>query len=382
MEIPEISPAERQDALGYARMINLFALALYRDLCKQGGNLFFSPYSISMVMAMVFAGADGETESQIADVMQFSADRPLLNSAAAALAAELNTRPVEWLAANQIWPHKGYPLRLEFLRLIQETYGVSIAPVDFSQPEAAREQINSWISERTGARIPALIPRGYLTDLTRLVLTNAVYFRGQWQRAFDAQKTVEKQFYRTPVDRVLVPMMSDNRSIDYYEDETVKMVDLPYSGGDLVMTVMLPTEMAAFERDWEPKDLLNKLYRLNETSVNLVLPRFSARSWFDLNQPLIDMGMPLAFDAELADFSGMDPAKMLFLRAVLHQGFIEVDEEGTRATAATAAILALRSAKPPLKTAEFIADRPFLFLVRDRPTGAILFMGRLSDPSA
>ncbi len=358
-----------------------FALDLYHILAAEGGNLCFSPYSISTALAMTYAGARGETARQMAQALHFTLEEARLHPAFAELEAGLKASQdkgdVLMQIANKLWPQVGYPFLETFLTLTEAYYGVTITPLDYRDPEAARLTINAWVEEKTHGKIKDLIGPGLLSPITTLVLVNAIYFKGNWAEQFDPHRTAPVPFWRAPGDTVEVPMMGQAASFPYGETAGCQIVELPYVGEGLAMTFLLPAEpggLAALEADLTVENLERWLADLWETDVEVYLPRFKVTGAFELSRALMSLGMVDAFGG--ADFSGMDGTLSLFISAVVHQAFVEVNEEGAEAAAATAVIMGRGM---PMPRPVFRADHPFLFLLRDRRTGGILFVGRVSD---
>ncbi len=365
-----------------------FAVDLYARLRSQPGNLFLSPHSISTALAMTSAGAAGDTAAQMAATLHLPEEGDV-HAAFAALEAGLRAIQekggVKMSTANSLWPDKASTFLPAFLDLCRKHYGAEITPQDFrGAPEAARKTINDWVSERTGGRIQNLLPPGVIDALTRMVLVNAIYFKGDWAVRFDPAKTEAAKFFAAGGERD-VQMMHRRGSIRYATTDTLHLVELPYAGNDLSMLVLLPREregLPALEAGLTADKLTGWTKALRPRDVKLWLPRFKMEAQFSLKATLSAMGMADAFDMKKADFSGMNGGKDLFIGAVVHKAFVEVNEAGTEAAAATAVVMQTRSAVRPVdEPAEFRADHPFLFFLRDMRTGAILFAGRLSDPA-
>jgi serine protease inhibitor len=364
-----------------------FALDLYQRLRTEEGNLFLSPYSISTVLAMTYAGARGSTETQMAQTLHFTLDQKRLHPAFASLEEGLKTVQekghILFKVANALWPQVGYPLLEEFLALTEEHYGVLTAPVDYGDSEAARRKINAWVEGRTQEKIRELIPQGILTALTRLVLTNAVYFKGKWASQFEKGSTRDAPFWIAPRRSVKVPMMTQEHTFRYGDSDSLQTLELPYVGDDLSMIVLLPKKvdgLVELETALTVENLEKWMGGLGKTRVRVFLPRFKVSRGFGLNDTLASMGMVDAFDDSKANFSGMDGNEnWLYIAAVLHKAFVDVNEEGTEAAAATAAAMAARGIPPPAPV--FRADRPFVFLIRAGRTGSILFLGRVVNPT-
>jgi serpin B len=365
-----------------------FALDLYQQLRAPEGNLFFSPYSISTALAMTYAGARGNTEAEMARVLYFDLDRrtqEALHSAFADLEAHLAQiqakGDIALHVANALWPQVGYAFLATFLDLCQRCYGVSITPVDYAaDSEAARQQINAWVEEKTREKIKELLKPDHVTPLTTLILVNAIYFKGNWASQFDPEDTDDGPFYPLAGDAFKASLMRQKARFGYRGTDDIQVLELPYVGGDLSMLVLLPRErdgLPALEAALTTDNLALWTQRLHATEVQVVLPRFKLSGQFDLGETLKAMGMVDAFGA--ADFSGMTGQRDLFISAVVHKAFVDVNEEGTEAAAATAVLMA-RSIPPP--TPVFRADHPFLFLIRENSSGSILFLGRVVDPTA
>jgi serpin B len=365
---------------------NRFALDLYARLRQKPGNLFFSPYSISSALAMTYAGSRNRTETEMAGAMHYSLGQERLHPAFAALGARFETirakNEVEFTAANALWPHKTYQFLPEYLELNRRHYGVEITPVDYvADAEGARRRINDWVEGKTAGKIKDLIGPDVLDSLTRLVLTNAIYFKGSWLAQFEKDATRPMPFRLDATRTKDLPTMFRNGAYRYHADETLQALELPYKGDDLSMIVLLPRAvdgLAAIEKDLDADRLAGIIARLREAEVNVFLPKFSVTSQFGLSDILQAMGMKDAFSMA-ADFSGMDGTTDLLITAVIHKAFVAVDEEGTEAAAATAVVIGLKS-MPMIET--FRADHPFLFLIREKSTGAILFLGRVTDPAS
>jgi serpin B len=256
--------------------------------------------------------------------------------------------------------------------------------VDYAETEPARKTINDWVEKATSEKIKDLIPQGVLTELTRLVLTNAVYFKSDWQDQFTEGETKEGPFTLGDGKTVQAPLMTQWTRVGYMEDEDFQLADLPYKAGVLSMTILLPRKadgLKALEEKLSAKNLAEWLGKANVTHVDLTMPRFKFTSQFGLSKPLKELGMVDAFDPDRADFSGMTSEEKLFISAVLHKAFVAVDEKGTEAAAATAVVMAT-TMMPQQPEVVFRADRPFLFLIRHRPTGTVLFLGRLATPAS
>jgi serpin B len=369
-----------------------FALELYQALRSQPGNLFFSPYSISAALAMVYAGARGETEAQMAQTLHFDLPQADLHASFRALAEELARRGqgaqgtdekgFRLDVVNALWGQKGYKFLEEYLSLLSAYYGAEMQRVNYSQPEKARAAINDWVSKQTEERIKDLIPPGGVDDRTRLVLTNAIYFNAAWANPFWESATADGPFTRLDGSQVTVPMMSRTASSYYAAGDGYQAVELPYDRWETSMVILLPEKdkFEEFEASLDGAKLKQILAGLGSDQVALTMPKFEFDAEFSLADALSAMGMPVAFAAG-ADLSGMTREEDLFISDVFHKAFVSVDENGTEAAASTAVVAVPVSSNPP-KPVEVKVDRPFLFLIRDVETDAILFLGRVVDPGA
>ncbi len=361
-----------------------FALELYRNLQNTEGNLFFSPYSISSALAMTYAGARENTRTQMAQALRFGEDDKVLHAGFKQLREGLEATGKEGknqlMVANSLWPQVNYRLRRAFLNLVKKYYGVKITRVDYAVEETARNKVNGWVDEKTSGKITDLISPGVLDSLTRLVLVNAIYFKGTWEHTFAADQTYEEPFHPSGGEAIQVQMMHQKNSFRYTEDENVQILELPYTGKDLSMLVLLPKIKDGLSQ-LEASLTLDNIKRwenaLEETEVNVAIPRFELAFPFRLDDALQSLGMTDAFTG-MADFSGMEQTRELYLGAVLHKAFIAVNEEGTEAAAATAVIMQTKSIS--FMSVDFIADHPFVFLIRDNKTGTLLFLGRMAQP--
>ncbi len=365
-----------------------FACELYGKLKSAAGdgNVFFSPYSISMALAMTSAGARGETDAQMVKALHFEPDPARRHAAFGAMEANLNAvqkkGQVKLSVANSLWPQQDYKLLKSFLSLVREHYGASVTPLDFRASETARKTINTWVEGKTNQKIKDLIPGGALNATTRLVLVNAIYFKGNWTSPFKAEETQEQPFRLQSGQTVRAPLMFQQKHFNYAEDDEVQALELPYAGDDLSMIVLLPRKedgLASLENSFSPAKLAKWTQAMWSPDVKVYLPKFKMTCRFSLNDTLKAMGMSNAFDQAQADFSGMDGSRSLFISAAVHKAFVEVNEQGTEAAAATGISMALAALpRPPI---EFRADHPFIFLIRERSTGSILFIGRVTQPT-
>ncbi len=360
-----------------------FAFDLYHALRQQGGNLFYSPYSISAALAMTYAGARGETERQMADTLHYTLPQERLHPAFNALDLALTGSDEFTLhIANAIWGQTGHPFLAGFLDALAQNYGAGLRLLDFAkEPEPSRQVINDWVSQQTEERIKDLIPQGGITPATVLVLANAIYFDADWQHPFAEGSTRDGAFHTLDGAQVTAPMMSmaEYPTLSYGQGEGYQVVELPYAGGQMAMLVLVPDagQFEAFEATLDAGRVEAILGSLEPKQVALTMLKFSYQSEFSLAKTLAALGMPAAFVD--ADFAGMDGARELFISDVFHKAFVAVDEAGTEAAAATAVVVAKTAA--PAYDVELTIDRPFVYMIRDVETGAILFVGRVVDPS-
>ena len=366
---------------------NAFAFDLYEELKNVEGNIFFSPYSISTALAMTYAGARGMTEKQMGAALHFTLDQNQFHPAFACLESHLKDiqekGDIELNIANALWAQEDYVFLREFLKLIACNYSAVPNPVDFKRAhEEARKKINAWVEQKTKDKIKDLIKPGVLNSLTRLVLTNAIYFKGRWESHFKKCRTKKNPFWLSIDKSVEVPMMTQKQQFRYMENDRVQILEMPYVGNDLAMIVLLPRKVDSLDQlevDLSVENLNTWIGRLRKREISVFLPKFKITSQFRLGETLASMGMPDAFGGN-ADFSGIDGTKNLFISAVIHKAFVDVNEEGTEAAAATAAVISVTSA-PATPPPTFRADHPFVFLIRDNHSGSILFVGRVVNPN-
>jgi serpin B len=369
-----------------------FAFDLYQALADRDGNLFYSPYSISEALAMTYAGARGETEEQMEDALHFILSQERLHPAFNGLDIELDLRGesaegkdgegFRLNIVNAIWGQKGYHFLPGFLDVLAENYGAGLRVLDFDgEPEKSRVIINNWVGKETEGRIEDLLAEGVIDSLTRLVLTNAIYFNAAWTYPFDENVTREGVFHLLDGEDVYVSMMNQTESFRYVTGDGYEVVELPYDGNELSMVILLPEagNFEEFQNSLSSEKVAEIMDNLSRGQVALSLPKFEFEGSFSLADTLVDMGMPAAFSAA-ADFSGMTGGRDLFIADVIHKAFVSVDEAGTEAAAATAVVMDLTAM--PETPIEIVADRPFIFLIRDIETGAALFVGRLMNPAA
>ncbi len=366
-----------------------FSLALYDQLRNIEGNLLFSPYSISNAFLMTYVGARGNTAQQMRDVLQITADDETLNQRFADYNAQIiannNAAKDEFTSerilaiSNALWIQQDFALSPDYPTTLTNFYNATITPLDFiGAPDEARQLINDTVAEQTRNRILDLIPDGVIDAMTRLILTNAVYFNANWQNPF---KSVESAPFNLLDGTVLdVPAMMVDKNMAYYAENGVTAVAIPYAGWASQMVIIMPDDWASYEAALSENGLPDMLSEPNYVQVALTMPKFKFESSFSLSEALINMGMTDAFNADVADFSGMADAE-LFIQEALHKAFIEVDENGTEAAASTAVIIGVASMPMPVQPIVVNIDKPFLFYIQDNTTGEILFIGRVLNPA-
>lgn len=395
--IPDTSNAPTVDDEAFEALIagqTDFALDLNATLADTlGGNQFFSPYSISLVMSMIYAGADGQTAQEMESTLHLPTDVDVhethhsLFGALSERETTVDRHEDEEIEAfklditNALWAEQHFPFSPEYVDLMDAHYGAGVYEADFiGAPEAERERINSWVAERTDDRIDELLSEDAIDADTRLVLTNAIAFMARWRHEFDPEETEPDTFTALDGSTREVPFMYQDIRTNHASFEGVEAIELPYIGNEVSMVLILPAEgtFESFEADLDADHLWSLFDALSTKTGELYLPHFEVESDLELGDLLETMGMPTAF-SNAADFSGMhaEGARALKIDEVYHQAEVTVDEEGTEAAAATAGVMVPVSAPPSWGTIRI--DRPFLFCIRDRPTDAVLFLGRVTD---
>jgi serpin B len=363
---------------------NAFGFDVYGRLCHKDGNLFFSPFSISTALAMTSAGARGETAKQMDKVLHLGADPAKAQAAYGLLVRNLTkSRQGDHLqlrVANALWTQKGFNLLPGFIEQTKSEYGAGLRSVDFNDAAAACKIINSWVEDQTQDKIKDLIRPGMIQPPPELILTNAIYFKGAWQSPFHEQATREQEFHVTSNEAVKAPMMRQTHEFRYFENESLQALELPYRGGTsmLVFLPRLKDGLSKLEEQLDNDKLGTILREMRRRRVEVELPRFKVESQFQLADVLKQLGMTLPFSAQ-ADFSGISASSKLIISDVVHKAFVDVNEKGTEAAAATAVIV-VRAAAPAGQPISFHADHPFIYLIRDHESGAILFHGRVVNP--
>lgn len=364
---------------------NEFAFELYSKVNSPENNIFFSPYSISSAMAIAYEGSKGKTSEEISSVFHYPSPKILApNFASIYNRLNNNSEKYELRTGNALWAQKDYKFLDDYMSKVESRYEGRATNLDFAnEPEKSAKTINSFIEEQTNDKIKNLIDSNSITPLTKLIITNAVYFKGRWVWEFDKSETKDKDFKISSSRTVKVPMMhmkNDKAQFNYLDNEDLQILELPYQGEKLSMLIILPTE-GINQNSSFTSDKLNELKeKMEKTALDdIYLPKFKFDTKTMLKETLISMGMPLAFDYENADFSGMNGEKALYIGQVIHQAYVKVDEKGTEAAAATAIMKGVTSAAPtPRKI--FNADHPFIFIIQDKENGNILFIGKVANP--
>jgi serpin B len=391
--LPRITPQESlEDIVTLSEKNNDFAIGLYKQISGNEGNLVFSPYSISLAMAMLYAGAEGETQKQISDVFNFPIPQdslhPLFNTLDLALASRGNGakgqdgKEFRLNVANQIFIQDGFSMLEEYLDTLALYYGAGIGILDFeNNPEESAQIINRWIEEKTEGLIKDALKKETIKDGTKLALVNTIYLNAAWARKFSNSLTSKGDFFPEDKPSVQADMMHQTASFPYYIGKECTAVELPYDGNEISMLLIMPQNsvMSAFEEQFTPDVMDNIINSLNTGEVRLFMPKFKFYGdSLNLNAILSEMGMPVAFSDD-ADLSGIAGKKGLKVTDVIHKAYIDVNEEGTTAAGATVIIMGPTCA--PDIPVEIVFNRPFIFIIRDIETHSILFMGRVSNPS-
>ena len=374
--------AESVDSLSGA--MNGFSFEMYNELgINSDENVFFSPYSIFVALAMTYEGAHGDTAAQMKNVLGFEQNDEVSLCSFGRIYNLLNIDSEYTLnTANALWTMKDYPFLEEYLSFIDNYYMGKATDVDFTNPSEAAEIINSWVEENTGGKIEDMLSSSDINPSTVLILSNAIYFKGLWMTQFDIEDTVDRDFEITPTDMVQVPTMvltGSEGSFNYSETDDLQILELPYKGDDVSMIIILPKEnnISSVEQMFNNENLATWMDSMYPTNVDIYLPKFTHKTEYNLKEMLIAMGMDIAFSPD-ADFSGMNGYGDLFIEKVLHKAFIEVNEKGTEAAAATTVHILERAA--PEQPKIFDANHPFIYLIQHKETETILFMGKVVDP--
>lgn len=365
-----------------------FAIDVYQRINSSEGNISFSPYSLSAALAMTYGGARGKTEEQMAHALRFNLDHKYIHPSFQSLESHLNemqgSEGIKLSVANALWPERRYHFIKTYLGLLKEYYDASVVPLDYkSEVKKSRETINAWVESETQGKIKDIIEPGMLGELTRLVLVNAIYFKGRWEYQFEKKHTKIAPFYVSQGETVNHPLMTQVNDFGYAKIGSGHLLELPYEGRNLSMLVLLPNKkdgLGELERSLSIQSLTGWKRKIKEEKVRVFLPKLEIEHGLRMDQTLKSLGMVDAFDQEKADFSGMDgKGDDLFVGTVLHRVFVTVNEEGSEAAASTA--VAMKRSAHPVTIPVFRADHPFIFLIQEKRTGSILFMGRVRNPS-
>jgi len=370
-----------------------FAFDLYSNLKSGQGNLFFSPFSISTALAMTYEGARENTEKEMTDTLHFIDPKSSAHKVFNRIDLSLSQQSKESKEggkngftleiANSIWAQKDYNWLPEFLDAMKTNYGAGIYSVDFqNETEKSRLEINKWVEDKTHEKIKDLLQQGIITPATYMVLVNAIYFYGKWMHEFDKKATQDDDFTKLDGRKVKVPFMHQEAESSYMENELFQALEMSYKDCDIAMLVLLPpiNKFEELESKLDSAMLKDVIDNLQENRVRVTFPKMKMENQFDLVKTLSEMGMPDAFVGGIADFSGMDGTRELFIMHVIHKAYVAIDEKGTEAAAATAVVMGKVMAPAPPKYIEFKADHPFILLIRDKQTNSILFLGRVLDP--
>lgn len=362
----------------------LFCAELYRQIQTDDGNIFFSPYSISTALLMTLAGARGNTEIQMTQALKFDRISTDIHREMANLRNMLLEGAQKWKyelsISNAIWEQKDYKVLKDFKNILKNFYHSDIVTVNFrTESEAVRKRINQYVEEQTKQKIKELLKPGDINPLTRLVITNAIYFKGLWHNQFPVKQTEPGDFILLNGEKKSVPMMYQTNRFNYFDNQDFQMLDMPYIGKSLSMIIILPKKidgLLTVEKQLSAQNLAIWISFLRNRQVNVYLPRFQISSQFNLAKTLASMGMPDAFQLPPADFSGISGKKDLFISSVVHQAYIDVTEQGSEAAAATGVVMS-RSVSIPEPPVVFRADHPFIFMIMDHTSGLILFFGKM-----
>ncbi len=393
MEWKAIRSKKESEHVALVSANNEFAFKCYKTLKSDDKNLFFSPFSISLCLAMAYTGARGTTAEQMASTLHFKGI-PDLNASFKGITEKLNapsrSQNYELWVANALWMQEDYEVYPDYIEMIQDSYSGGVFGVDFkNNPEGERITINNWVEEKTKNKIKELLKPNMVTTLTRVILTNAIYFFSNWQHKFVPHATRQEPFTLINGQKVNIPLMYQQKFFAYAENAEFQAIELPYRGGELSMVILLPKKVDGIlemENSLTAAKLMGWLETAPFEEVKVYIPKFKITSEFDLVGILKTMGMVDACVLERADFTGISPRNPnpmlnLFIGAVIHKAFVDVNEQGTEAAAATAMAMMVGAAPGvPRPVHVFKADHPFLLLIRDDRTGSILFLGRIMDP--
>jgi len=380
------SAIKAQEDYNVSQASGKFALDIYKHFAQENSdNIFFSPFSLYIAMGMTYAGAEAETKSEIAQVFNFPLDDKNLHRHLGNLQKDIQSKKskgIEIAIANQLWADKLYKFNCSYIKGIKKAYNAPVKRMEFRiKPNDCRLEINRWVEQQTNERIKDLLPDGSISDMTALVLTNAIYFKGQWDEKFDPENNIKDIFFMEDGNETECLMMTAQKKFNIYHNREFKMLEMPYKGKEFSMLVILPEEripLKSIEQSLSHENLNHCISLLMESDVRVSLPKFKFSAEFQLKPTLIKMGMPTPF-SNGADFTRMSSKSDLKIDEVFHKAFVEVSEEGTEAAAATAVVIVRKSVTIPV---DFVANRPFMFIIRENATGNILFMGRVNNPNS
>lgn len=378
--------ADDRDIESLSSSNSRFAFSLYSQIAKGSGeNIFISPFSVSSALAIAYEGANSSTEEEMRKTLAF--DKSKESTAIAFHKTNLliqkdSTKDIALKIANAAWMQKGHKFLDSYTGIIAKYFSGGLKELDFqADPEAARKEINLWVENKTEEKIKDLIPERVITNLTRFVITNAVYFKGTWKKPFKKERTREMPFFCLGKTEKKIPFMNKSERVPYCEDDTLQMISLPYLGNTVSMNIILPKDrdgIMALEQKMNGEEFLRLKKSAAPRSVKIFVPRFKIEKSYSLKEYLETLGMRNAF-TDQADFSGIDGTKNFLISAVIHKSFLDVNEEGTEASAATAVMMEV-TAMPPQDEPTFKADHPFLLLIVHEASKTILFMGRYAEP--
>ena len=383
---PEIPAGEKAMQRPAPESNNIFMIKTYKLLTEEDKNIFISPFSISSALAMTYAGSAGTTEEEMGSALEFPKNNEQFHENFGGLTNTINDVSgkgnIQLTIANSLWLSEGYKFLDAFLKTNKTHYKTEVASLDFSKAEEARKTINDWVSEKTKEKIKELIPKNILDALTRLVLTNAVYFKAEWAEQFKKGNTKSSEFF-TYDGSVEAELMNLKNRFSYMENDELQFLEMPYKGNDASMYVLLPRKkdgLKDIEKKLTWEDIEKYTNSMYSKEVDVHFPKFTMSLEYELSELLKQLGMKAAF-TKGADFSNMTGNKELYISAVIHKTFIDVDETGTEAAAATAVVMRMKSAMPDPEFAVFKADHPFFYFIKEKSTGTVLFAGRVIDPS-
>jgi serpin B len=368
-----------------------FAIDLYKKQCTRSGNISWSPFSISASLAIAYAGAQGNTRKQMASALRFSLHQEDHNASFESLWLTLKKLEdkggVSLDYANSLWPQKGFEILPEYREILKTYHGASVTSLDYQlQPGEASQTINRWVEERTKGKIKDIIPPNAINSGTKMVLTNAICFRGDWEQKFEDDSTEDSEFFLSSDNSVKTRLMKRSGTFNYADTGSLQILEMSFAGGDLSMVALLPRErdgINLLEADLSSDNFKLWKNKMVSTKVLVHFPKFEITSSFDLSEALVSIGMVDAFSSKDANFDGIarrnDSA--LYLSSVIHKAFVEVNEGGTQASASTSIMLSDGLSLSDPQIAVFRADHPLIFLIQENQTGTILFMGRVSEPT-